>query len=191
MKPNAAFAFFLLGPALCLLVPVPALYVLAPIPVRADDAMTASADNFYTLAVKAGLSSGGGVPDAAARARYAPLFTPRLNKALADAATAQARFMAKNKDSPPLIEGDIFSSLFEGPTAWKVGACTGDAKIARCSVSLTRPDKGQPSVSWTDTLVLSNQGGWKVDDLAYDANFAFGNTGTLNEMLKMAESEAK
>jgi hypothetical protein len=29
-----------------------------------------------------------------------------------------------------------------------------------------------------------------VDDIAYDANFAFGNTGTLSEMLKMARSEA-
>ena len=180
MKPP--FALFLLGPALCL---------LAPIPAWADDAMTAAADNFYTLAVKAGLSSGGGIPDAAARARDAPLFTPRLNKALADAATAQARFMAKNKDSPPLIEGDIFSSLFEGPTAWKTGACSGDAKIARCSISLTRQDPGQKLVSWTDTLVLSNQGGWKVDDLVYDANFAFGNTGTLSEMLKMVLSEAQ
>ena len=106
-------------------------------------------------------------------------------------ASAQARFMAKHKDSPPLIEGDIFSSLFEGPTAWKVVACNGDNKTARCNVSLTHQDAGQKPVSWTDTLVLANENGWKVDDVAYDANFAFGNTGTLNEMLKMAESEAQ
>jgi hypothetical protein len=168
---------------------VPALCLFAPIPAWADDAMAAAAGNFYAQTVE--ISRGGGIPDAAGRAKLGPLLTSRLGKSLADAAAAQARFIAKNKDSPPLIEGDIFSSLFEGPTGWKVGACGGDAKIARCSVSLTRQDPGRKPVNWTDTLVLANEGGWKVDDIAYDANFAFGNTGTLNEMLKMAESEAQ
>ena len=91
---------------------------------------------------------------------------------MAAAASAQARFTAKHKDAPPLIEGDIFSSLFEGPTAWKVGACSGDAKIARCSVSLTHQDAGQKPVSWTDTLVLGYENGWKrLDDVAYGRQF--------------------
>ena len=152
--------------------------------------MTAAANNFYTQA--AGISRGGGIPDAGARSRLDPLLTSRLGQSLAAAAAAQARFAAREKDSPPLIEGDIFSSLFEGPTAWKVGVCRGDAKIACCSVSLH--PSGLPArkpVSWTDTLVLGYENGWKVDDVAYDANFAFGNTGTLNEMLKMAQSEAQ
>ena len=38
--------------------------------------------------------------------------------------------------------------------------------------------------------MLVNSGGWKVDDIAYDANFAFGNTGTLSDMLKMTLHEA-
>ena len=182
MKQAAAFALLLLAT-------LPALCLFAPVPARADDAMTAAANNFY--AQTAGLSRGGGIPGAAARLKLGPLLTPGLNKSLADAATAEDRFKAKHKDSPPLIEGDIFSSLFEGPTAWKVGACSGDAQIARCSVSLTHQDQGQKPATWTDTLVLSNQGGWKVDDIAFDANFAFGNTGTLSDMLKMVLSEAR
>ena len=55
-----------------------------------------------------------GIPDVGARARLQPYLSPALNKLLADAAAAQARFSAKIKDSPPLIEGDLFSSLFEG-----------------------------------------------------------------------------
>ena len=109
---------------------------------------------------------------------------------LAQAAAAEARFKAKNKDSPPLIEGDIFSSLFEGPTAAKVGTCRGDEKIAHCGATLTRQDPGQKPVTWVDTLKLVNDGGWKVDDVAYDANFAFGNTGTLTQMLTMTLHEA-
>lgn len=152
--------------------------------------MTAAANAFYTLATTKGFSSTG-IPEAPARTRLAPLLSAKLNQQLADAAAAETRFQKKNKQSPPLIEGDIFSSLFEGPTAWKIGACAGNAIAARCAASLTRQDPGQKPVSWIDTVVLVNQnGGWKVDDLAYDANFAFGNTGTLSEMLAMTKIEA-
>ena len=62
------------------------------------------------------------------RLRFSPVLSPRLNKQLADAAAAQARLTAKVKNAvPPMLEGDIFSSLFEGATAWKVGACQADA----------------------------------------------------------------
>ena len=165
-----------------------ALFLLTMLPARAEDAVTAAANGFYAVSVA--VAPGGGIPDAAGRARFQPLLTPRLNKALADAAAAEIRFKARNKNSPPLIEGDIFSSLFEGPTAWKVGACLGDAMAQRCAVALSRQDPGQKPVAWTDTLVLANADGWKVDDIAYDANFAFGNTGTLSKMLKMVLSEA-
>jgi hypothetical protein len=166
------------------------LLLLAATPACAQDAVTEAANAFYSASMGSRALSGGGIPDAASRARYQPLLMPRLGKALAGAAAAEARFAAKNKASPPLIEGDIFSSLFEGPTAFKLGACRGDDKIQRCAVALTRQNPGQKPVSWTDTLVLANSGGWKVDDIAYDANFAFGNTGTLSEMLKMVSSEA-
>ena len=40
--------------------------------------------------------------------------------------------------------------------------------------------------SWNDTLILTNTPqGWKVDDVLYDAGFAFGNTGRLTSMLQM------
>ena len=164
--------------------------LLAGFSAHAQDAPAGTANEFYKTLLGAPPSLGAGIPDAATRARIAPLLSPRLNRGLGDAAAAEARFKAKNKDSPPLMEGDIFSSLFEGPTAFQLGACRGDDKIQRCAVSLSRQDPGKAPVRWTDTLVLANSGGWKVDDIAYDANFAFGNTGTLSQMLKMAVSEA-
>jgi hypothetical protein len=154
-----------------------------------DDATTVAANAFYAATARA--SSGGGIPDAVTRVRLQPLLSPGLNKMLADAASAEARFNAKNKNSPPLIEGDIFSSLFEGPTSVKVGVCRGDDKIAHCGVNLTHQDPGQKPVSWIDTLKLVNSGGWKIDDVAYDANFAFGNSGTLRDMLAMTLHEAQ
>lgn len=178
---KAAFAFLFLLTSVCCL--------FTPVPVRADDAMTAAATGFYTVVAGKGFSSAG-IPDAAGRLRLSPLLSPGLNQALAAAASAQTRFTTKNKGAPPMIAGDIFSSLFEGPTAWKVTGCGGDNANARCSIALSRQDQGKAAVNWTDTLVLVNRGGWKVEDVAYDANLSVGNTGTLNQMLKMAQAQA-
>jgi hypothetical protein len=46
--------------------------------------------------------------------------------------------------------------------------------------------KAAKPANWNDTLVLTNTPqGWKVDDVLYDAGFAFGNTGRLSSMLQM------
>ncbi len=134
---------------------------------------------------------GGGLPDATARVRYAPVFSPRLNKQLVEAAAAQARLTAKVKNAvPPMLEGDIFSSLFEGASAWKVGACQITGKTARCPVALSYvPPPGRKTekpANWNDTVLLvTTPQGWKVDDVIYDAGFTFGNTGRLSSMLAM------
>jgi hypothetical protein len=121
----------------------------------------------------------------------APYLSPALNKLLADGAAAEARFSAKIKDAPPLIEGDLFSSLFEGATAWKLGACTASGATARCPVNYTHADNRRKPVTWTDSLLLVNTPqGWRVDDIAYGAGFQFGNTGTLTQTLKTVLRDA-
>ena len=160
-------------------------------PARADDgaAMAGAANGFYTTYLS--LPRGGGIPDATARARLAPFLSPRLNQMLTLAAAAEARFQARNKNSPPLIEGDLFSSLFEGVSSYSLGACTGDGKKARCTASLTHTEPKQKPVSWNDTLLLVNTpSGWKVDDIAYAAGFSFGNSGNLTDTLKFVVSDA-
>src|SRR5882757_9800303 len=157
---------------------------------RAADDPAAAVNAFY--AVYSGQrTQGGGIPDATVRLRYAPVLSPRLNKKLVDAAAAQARLTAKVRNAvPPMLEGDIFSSLFEGATAWKVAACQGSGKTARCPVALTYApppsQKASKPANWSDTILLENTPqGWKVDDVVYDAGFAFGNTGRLSSMLQM------
>jgi len=157
----------------------------------AADDPAASANAFYTVYRDQHVQ--GGIPDATGRLRYTPVLSPRLNKQLTDAAAAQARLTAKVKNAvPPMLEGDIFSSLFEGATTWKIGACQADAKSARCPVALsyTPPPsqnaKAPKPASWSDTVILvQTPQGWKVDDVVYDAKFPFGNTGRLSEMLQM------
>jgi hypothetical protein len=175
--------------AALLLVSLPGSVALA-----ADD--PASAVSAFYSVYDSQRAQGGGIPDATGRLRYSKVLSPRLNKQLTDAAAAQARLTAKVKNAvPPMLEGDIFSSLFEGATAWKAGPCQGDAKAVRCTVALSYAPPPLPNrkpekpANWTDTvLVVNTPQGWKVDDVAYDAGFAFGNTGKLSDMLAMVVS---
>jgi len=171
-----------------------AMLLLVPAALKAQPAgdPAAAINAFYTVYASQ-QAQGGGIPDATGRVRYAPVLSPRLNKQLTAAAAAQGRLSAKVKNAvPPMLEGDIFSSLFEGASAWKVGACQADSTSARCPVALTYApapsvnSKAAKPANWHDTVFLVNTPqGWKVDDIIYDAGFAFGNTGRLSAMLQM------
>jgi len=162
-------------------------------PAAADDAMTAAANRFF--AVYGSFHPSDGIPAPGGRARLAPVLSDRLNKMIADAARAGDRFHARNQGSPPLLEGDLFTSMFEGATSWKVVDCgpsTKDANVVYCPVALRHDEPGQKPVAWTDTLYLvAGPGGWRVDDIGYGGGFAFGNTGRLSETLKSVLMDAQ
>ncbi|MBV9992754.1 MAG: hypothetical protein JOZ72_15850 [Alphaproteobacteria bacterium] len=127
-----------------------------------------------------------GIPDAKGRAKYAPFVSPSLEKLLADGARAEEAFAKANKGSPPLLEGDLFTSNFEGATSYRLGAC--DATLKTCKVDLTYDDRSQnpkdKAVTWTDTVHLAaTQDGWRVDDIGYGATWAFGNKGLMRDTL--------
>jgi hypothetical protein len=164
---------------------------------QAADDPAIAAGSFYGV-YDAQHKTGAGIPDATGRLRYSAVLSANLNALLNQAAAAQARTAARVKASGPkaavmpMFQGDIFTSLFEGADSWQVGECKGDDKTARCPVALTHVDppvKGKPAAkpaNWRDILVVVHTpSGWKVDDVIYDAGFAFGNTGRLTDMLKM------
>lgn len=162
--------------------------VLMLSPALADDVTaTKAAGDFYAFAQKAG----SGLPTPAVRGKLAPLLTPHLSALLAEANAGEDKFAAENKDAPPLVEGSLYVSLFEGFTGYNVGACTGNEKTAHCAVNFTYTEKGgvekdgkAAPTNWTDTLFLANAGdGWKVDDIGYGGTWDFGNKGRLSETL--------
>lgn len=163
---------------------------LASAPAFADAAsqMAVTAEGFYAAYGKQ--KRIGGLPDAAARAAYAPYLSPRLEKQLSDAARTEASYTKKFKAVPPLFEGDLFTSMFEGATGWKVGACTVSGDAGKCPVQLTHADPKTP-VTWTDTLLMADTpAGWKVDDVIYGAGFDFGNNGRLSETVRLVLAQA-
>lgn len=147
------------------------------------DNMATAANGFY--GVYRTFHPSDGIPSAADLAKYAPFLSPALETLLSEAGEAEARFSKANKDSPPLLEGDLFTSMFEGATSVQVGGCSGDRKTGRCSVKLEYDDKTAKPTTWTDTVFLVNTStGWRVDDIAYGGSWAFGNKGRLTELLR-------
>jgi len=148
-----------------------------------------TANGFY--AVYATFHPSNGIPDSAARAKYAPFLSPALDQLLRRAGAAEERFAKANKDAPPLVGGDLFSSMFEGATAHKVGSCRTEGRGAACSVALVYGDNNSAPVRWTDTLYLvETPQGWRVDDIGYGGNWPYANRGRLSQTLHLVVSSA-
>jgi len=158
--------------------------VLLAGPVLADDAaLHGAAEGFYR--VYRTFHPSDGVPSGGDLAKYEPFISPALDSLLKQAGDAETRFAKANKDSPPLVEGDLFSSLFEGASSVAIGACEGDGGHGRCKVNLSYTEPGKAPFVWTDTVFLVNTpAGWRVDDIAFGGTWDFGNKGSLSETLR-------
>lgn len=141
---------------------------------------------FYTAVAKMRPS---GAPTAEQRTELAPLLSAELIGLLerADAARTAARAAAP-MEKPPFTDGDLFSSLFEGPTAFTVGEPqTGAAGEWRVPVTLTYSTgaKDEKPAEWTDTVVLREESGrFVVTDIAFGGSWDFANKGTMLEALR-------
>jgi hypothetical protein len=85
-------------------------------------------------------------------------------------------------DKPLLIEGDIFSSLYEGRTSVKVQSISIEEQKAKAVLAL----ENKPyNTQWTDTVMLVNENKvWKIDDVVYgQANKQGSTRQVLNKFL--------
>jgi hypothetical protein len=148
------------------------------------------ASAFYATYVK---TRPGGVPNATARARFAPLLTRRLTALLTAADAAETHYAKATRGRvPPLVEGDLFTSLFEGADSFALGACSVEGAATACAVSLSYGSAGQPDTRWTDRVLLRReQGGWKIDDIAYGGTWDFANKGMMTDALNEAIDESR
>jgi len=141
----------------------------------ASDAAKDAATGFYRSYAKLRAAGGmTGIPDAAQLTKLAPLLTPELRKLFVAAKKEQERCAKKfPDDKPPWIEGDIFSSNFEGFTKFRVDASR-DQGGGRVVTVRFEYAEGKSRVKWADMLVLRNESGrWLVEDVLYRAKFAF------------------
>jgi hypothetical protein len=68
-------------------------------------------------------------------------------------------------DKPLLIEGEIFTSIYEGHTSFKLRKV--DIRCNKANAVVIFFNKGY-KIEWCDTLLLVNENGWKLDDVKYN-----------------------
>lgn len=139
-----------------------------------------------------------GVPDAKTLARLRPLLSASLAGLLKEADAAEIAYAKANKKEPvpPLVEGDLFSSLFEGADSAQVGLCQVSDQNVLCPTKLSHSEGGvgSPNVtSWSDTLILAAEpgGAWKVDDILFGGEWDFARKGTLKDSLREVVQEGR
>ena len=158
------------------------------LPSRADPGALAAATADFYYAYQS--LPRGGIPSADRLPRLKPHVTPALYALLAEALAAETRHTEATKGTePPLVEGDPFTSLFEGASAFEVGGCTEEGAAGRCAVDLTYKD-GSGKTAWQDTALLAKTAeGWRIDNIAYGGTWDFGNKGRLTDLLRSVAAE--
>jgi hypothetical protein len=128
-----------------------------------------------------------GIPTAKDLAEYKPYITPELAALLKSADDAEIKYKEETKgEVPPLVEGDIFTSLFEGADSFKVLSCEEKGEKASCSLEFknTNPGDGK-TFTWKDGVMLvKGKSGWLVSDVEYKGGWDFAVKGNLTGMLK-------
>ena len=163
---------------------LPLLALLAacrPAPAEAPDTLVT---RFYGAVIAARET---GAPSAAALAAWRPMLSDTLHALLEAARALRAADEARAPDEKPAFaEGDLFSSLFEGPTSVTVTAVDSADGAWRVTV-LMRYVGATPETEWTDTvLVLEERGRRVVDDVAYGGTWDFASQGRLRRALATA-----
>jgi hypothetical protein len=125
-------------------------------------------------------------------------FSQKLNKQIQQAWKAQQKFIKKHKDEvPPLVEGDLFSSLFEGPTSFEIDQVTADTDKVDVVVKFKyaetgEKDKQQTWQVWTDKYkLIHTKLGWFIDDIEYQGNWDFAPKGLLSDALNQAIKDSE
>lgn len=145
-------------------------------------------DAFYHAYIAARPS---GIPSEKVQLKFKPFISVELAKLLQEADKAEQKYQKKTKgEVPPLVEGDIFTSLFEGATSFLVLSC--DPGTVSCVVEFSYVDtRDQSSFTWKDKVYLVKESRtWMVDDIEFLGDWQFMHKGRLKGLLKQVLEEA-
>lgn len=134
-----------------------------------------AAESFYDAYRKAPFT---GLPDRKQMAAFAPYFSRSLQQLMKKAQGRQARCIQANpEEKGPWVEGNLFSSNFEGFTTFSVGRVQAGGSATRQVIEIRfEYVESNQKHAWNDRAVLVKQdGGWVIDDVQYGSGQAFGN----------------
>lgn len=146
------------------------------------------AQQFYDTVIAIGET---GAPDSASLARLAPFLSDSLRTLLAEARRVHdAEALQAPDEKPSFADGDLYSSLFEGPTAATVAGEQATPPGVRIAMRLS-DGRANPPLSWTDTLMISKEyDHYVIHDIIYGGDWAFANRGSLRQWLAEALRDA-
>jgi hypothetical protein len=114
-----------------------------------------------------------GIPNADELKQLQPFLSQPLFSLLSQASDIDARYHAA-AESPvaPLVDGDLFTSLFEGATSFAVDSCEHEGDHAACLVRFrytgSASDNKSVDEHWKDKLLLTRQQQqWRIDDIEF------------------------
>jgi hypothetical protein len=140
--------------------------------------------NFYSQLLKLKVS---GLPDDSELKYLSYYLSPRLLEQIQNAQKYQEKFKKENpEEKPPLIEGALFSSLFEGISEFQIGKVEPLENGYKVFVhfSYTDPSLSHEITKWQDAVTLKNQDGhFVIEDVEYLGNWPFKPGNKLSEVL--------
>ncbi|SBW08516.1 exported hypothetical protein [uncultured delta proteobacterium] len=74
-------------------------------------------------------------------------------------------------DKPFIMEGDLFSSLYEGADAMRIRSIHITSGTATVDVLFSHTER-QHTTEWNDCLLLVQENGWKVDNVIFKSGYA-------------------
>jgi hypothetical protein len=153
-----------------------------------DQGMKETVNAFYHVYLTVRSS---GVPSAQEQLKFRPYLSASLRQLLKRAAMAERAYYGSTKgEVPPLAEGDIFTSLFEGASSFTVLSCSTKTRSCLAELSYVDPGNKSSSTTWRDKIYLiRNSHGWLVDDIEFLGTWQFMHRGRLKELLNQVISE--
>jgi hypothetical protein len=139
----------------------------------AEDSAAEAARAFYTLDAKLKLS---GLPDTARLKEIAPHLSSGLQALMVKAQSQQAHCIKSHPgDKGPWVEGDMFTSNFEGFTRFAFGPAKSEPTRVIQTVDFEYSENGPP-VRWQDQVILiKEKGRWVIDEISYGHAQGLGN----------------
>lgn len=136
---------------------------------------------FYTMRDAIGVQ---GAPTPKELAALRPFIADTLARGLAFADSVRERDKRRAPDEKPAyVEGDLFSSVFEGSTSFRVMPTTSTSAPYVVPVEFA-DDRVKPVVRWVDTaIVIVERGRLVVQDVRYGGTWDFANKGRLLDQL--------
>jgi hypothetical protein len=139
--------------------------------------------SFYAVITTSNLMD---IPDKKDRDTLIPYISADFHSLLVRGSEAEKKYAASSKEPvPPMIEGSLFVSLFEGADSY--GAITPENGNNSFLVELSYGDKpsGKNKMKWKDRVFLIRENKrWVIDDIELLGNWDFGRRGRLKNILR-------